>query len=131
MTFYFEIDQNNASFCTVHNVLTVSGIAGVKYPLFDEYLVHDTRYIFLSTIFILVCVWLYTGCVFITFLTITAIFFSLINAYFVYTFVFGLNFFPFMNILAVIVSLGKFLFCFAFFTAQNYNSKSIHNCASK
>lgn len=77
--------------------------------LFDEYLVNDIRYLLLGSVFIVLCVWIYTGCVLITILTITAILFSLINAYFVYTIVLGLQFFPFMNILAVIVSLGKSL----------------------
>lgn len=92
----------------INFIVFLCRFSGVKYSLFDEYLVHDIRYLFLSTIFIVLCAWIYTGCGFVTVLTITAIFFSLMNAYFIYTFILRLQFFPFMNILAVIVSLGKY-----------------------
>ncbi|XP_065203153.1 protein dispatched isoform X2 [Planococcus citri] len=113
---YLPIPKSSASLQLFHDVEDLSFTSqyfkitamdlGLKYSLFNEYLLHDIRYILLSSIFIVFCMWIYTGCAFVTILTITAIFFSLVNAYFIYTFVFGLHFFPFMNILAIIVSLG-------------------------
>jgi hypothetical protein len=57
--------------------------------------------------FVLVCMWLYTGSLFVTIMTIIAITFSLGISYFMYTLVFELHFFPFMNLLASIVAVGK------------------------
>jgi hypothetical protein len=57
--------------------------------------------------FVLVCMWLYTGSLFVTIMTVIAIVFSLGISYFMYTLVFELNFFPFMNLLAAVVAIGK------------------------
>ena len=57
--------------------------------------------------FILVCMWLYIGSLFVTIMTVVAIIFSLGISYFMYTLVFELNFFPFMNLLATVVAIGK------------------------
>jgi hypothetical protein len=60
-------------------------------------------------IFVLVCMWMYTGSLFVTIMTVFAITFSLGISYFMYTLVFELRFFPFMNLLASIVAVGKSL----------------------
>ncbi|XP_054271715.1 protein dispatched isoform X2 [Macrosteles quadrilineatus] len=79
---------------------------GLKNTLFDEYLMRDMWLIAMGAVFVLGCMWVYTGSFFITVMTIIAIAFSLGVAYFIYTLIFELHFFPFMNLLASIVAVG-------------------------
>lgn len=81
---------------------------GIKNALFDEYLLRDAWLMTFGGLFVLFCMWLYTGSLFLTFMTIIAIIFSLGIAYFLYTLVFELNFFPFMNLLATVVAVGEY-----------------------
>lgn len=80
---------------------------GIKSFLFDEYLIHDMWLMLLGTVFILFCMWLYTRSLFLTIATIIGIIFSLGISYFFYVLIFKLKFFPFMNLLAIIVAIGK------------------------
>lgn len=79
----------------------------MKNALFDEYLIGDGWLIALGGLFIIVSMWLYTSSILITLMTVVAIIFSLGIAYFIYTVIFNLEFFPFMNLLAVVVVVGK------------------------
>lgn len=88
---------------------------GVKNALFDEYLLRDAWLMTFGGIFVLFCMWLYTGSLFLTFMTIIAIIFSLGISYFLYMLVFELNFFPFMNLLATVVAVGKNVVTFKHF----------------
>lgn len=80
---------------------------GLKNTVFDECLLRDTWLMSLGSLFVLICMWLYTGSLFITLMTVIAIGFSLGISYFIYTLIFELHFFPFMNLLASIVAIGK------------------------
>ncbi|GAB0087327.1 Protein dispatched [Sergentomyia squamirostris] len=79
---------------------------GLKNALFDECLLSDGWLIGLGGMFIVLCMWLYTASLFVTTMTIAAIVFSLGVSYFIYTLIFELSFFPFMNLLAVVVIVG-------------------------
>ncbi|VVC45685.1 Protein patched/dispatched,Sterol-sensing domain [Cinara cedri] len=79
---------------------------GIKETLFDLEIVRDIYLIFLSTFFIMLCVLFYTWSLIITFVTLLNIIFSLSVSYFMYTFIFQIHFFPFMNVLAIIVLIG-------------------------
>uniref|UniRef100_A0A0A9XAS5 Protein dispatched 1 n=2 Tax=Lygus hesperus TaxID=30085 RepID=A0A0A9XAS5_LYGHE len=79
---------------------------GLKYTLFDEYLIKDTQLMFYGAICVLLTMWMYTGSFFITFMTVLAIGYSLGVSYFIYRLVFGFKFFPFMNMLASVVAIG-------------------------
>lgn len=68
----------------------------------------DMWLIAMGAVFVLGCMWVYTGSFFITIMTIIAIAFSLGVAYFIYTLIFELHFFPFMNLLASIVAVGGY-----------------------
>lgn len=59
-----------------------------------------------GVIFILASIWLYTESLCITIIVIYSIIASLSIAYYIYHEIFLLSFFPFMNILAVVVSIG-------------------------
>lgn len=103
----------NKHFCSLfsfpqNNVVEIVAMdMGIKNALFDDCLINDGWLIGLGGIFILMCMWLYTNSFFITIMTVVANIFSLGIAYFVYTFLFELTFFPFMNLLAVIVLIGR------------------------
>lgn len=79
---------------------------GIKNALFDESLLTDSWLLGLGGIFVLVLMWLYTGSLFITVNTFIAIVFSLGLSYFIYECVYNLKFFPFMNLLVLIVIVG-------------------------
>jgi protein dispatched 1 len=80
---------------------------GLKNALFDEYLLLDGWLVGLGGIFITLCMWMYTTSLFVTLMAIVAVVFSLGITYFIYTLVFELSFFPFMNLLAVVVVVGE------------------------
>lgn len=79
---------------------------GLKNALFDECLLSDGWLIGLGGIFVITCMWIYTTSLFVTTMTVIAVILSLGIAYFIYTLVYELTFFPFMNLLAVIVVVG-------------------------
>lgn len=79
---------------------------GLKNILFDDCLRIDGWLMGLGFLFVLACIWLYTKSFILALMTMCAIVFSLGLAYFIYSMVFKLSFFPFMNLLAVVVIVG-------------------------
>lgn len=89
---------------------------GLKHALFDEYLLHDTVYVALAGAAVLATMWAYTQSFLVTAVTCLAVVFSLGTAYFLYTTVFRITFFPFMNILTLTIAIGigaddAFIYC--------------------
>jgi len=76
---------------------------GVKQDLFDQYVVSDLMWFCLALASVTIAVCLYTRSVFITLSAFTFIFFAVVVAYFMYGVVLRITFFPFMNLLAVVV----------------------------
>ncbi|XP_078130795.1 protein dispatched homolog 1 [Sander vitreus] len=88
-------------------ITTVSGIEfGIKHDLFQDYLLTDTVYPAIAIVIVLLVMCVYTRSVFITLMTIIAIISSLIVSYFLYRMVFNFEFFPFMNLTALIILVG-------------------------
>ncbi|XP_032398819.1 protein dispatched homolog 1 [Etheostoma spectabile] len=88
-------------------ITTVSGIEfGIKHNLFQDYLLTDTVYPAIAIVIVLLVMCVYTRSVFITLMTIIAIISSLIVSYFLYRMVFNFEFFPFMNLTALIILVG-------------------------
>ena len=56
---------------------------------------------------IVLLIWVYTGSLLVTLATLCAVGLSLCTAYFVYSVVLELSFFPFMNLLAAIIAIGE------------------------
>jgi predicted RND superfamily exporter protein len=79
---------------------------GLKETLFNEYLFEDSIYLGIALLLISLAILFYTQSVFITLSTLLAITYSLAWAYFIYTFILGIKFFPFMNILAAVIAIG-------------------------
>lgn len=87
---------------------------GLENELFNELLLTDAWLVALGGVFVMTCMWLYTTSVFVTLMTCIAVIFSIGLAYFIYTLVFEMTFFPYMNLLAVVVIIGKFLTIFSY-----------------
>lgn len=79
---------------------------GLETELFNELLLSDAWLVALGGLFVMVCMCLYTGSIFITLMTCTAVIFTLALAYSTYTLIFRMSFFPYMNLLAVVVIIG-------------------------
>ncbi|EFX72150.1 hypothetical protein DAPPUDRAFT_10357, partial [Daphnia pulex] len=79
---------------------------GLKEALFNEYVIRDVLYLSVGAVLVCTCMWWYTASLFLTLMAIVSVVLSLAVAYFVYTFVFELDFFPFMNLLAAVIVVG-------------------------
>ncbi len=79
---------------------------GVKDALFDLYLLSDARLLVVALGLIVLCVLAFTQSFFLTLLTGLTVVFSLGSAAFLYHFVLRVDFFPFMNVLAVVIAVG-------------------------
>lgn len=86
--------------------VTVAMDFGLKETLFNEYMVRDVLFLSVGGVLVCTLMWWYTTSVFLTFMAILSVVLSLAVAYFVYTFVFELDFFPFMNLLAAVIVVG-------------------------
>ncbi|CAH2253962.1 dispatched homolog 1 [Pelobates cultripes] len=88
-------------------VTTITGIEfGIKHSLFQDYLLMDTVYPAIAIVIVLLVMCIYTRSMFITLMTMFAIISSLIVSYFLYRVVFNFEFFPFMNLTALIILVG-------------------------
>ncbi len=80
---------------------------GLKETLFNQYLLEDALYLLLALLLIAITILLYSQSIFLTVSTLLGIVYALAFAYFTYTFIFGIRFFPFMNVLAAVIAIGK------------------------
>ncbi|XP_071941832.1 protein dispatched homolog 1-like [Antedon mediterranea] len=88
----------------------------IKYDVFSEYLFFDTIYLGIAAIFVIILICFYTRSPLIALAAFFNMIFSLTLAYFFYTIVFNLNFFPFLNVSTalLLVAIGAddtFIFC--------------------
>lgn len=89
---------------------------GIKQELFDYYLKKDYLWFGIALVAIFLTIWFYTTSLLLTVMTVTSIFLSLEISYFLYTMVFKIQFFPFMNLLTVVILVGigaddVFIYC--------------------
>ena len=99
---------------------------GLKETLFNQYLLSDASFLGLAGILICVCILVFTQSFFLTLATVCAVVFALGLAYAVYSFVFLIDFFPFMNVLAVIIAVGKKLQTYSSFA--NSILQAVYSC---
>lgn len=102
LPFYYEIED----FTPTGDISIVAMDMGLKNALFDELLIHDSWLIGLGSFSIFLCILVYTNSIIITMSTVFADFSAISIAYFVYQFVFQLPYFPFMNLLAIVIIVG-------------------------
>ncbi|XP_019696069.1 protein dispatched isoform X2 [Harpegnathos saltator] len=128
LDFYKEIDTKNNDL--TYGKIRVQGMQlGLKSTLFDRLLVSDSSLLLAGFVFVTLCIWAYTGCIILTITTIFAVVFSLSISYAVYTLVLRIQFFPFMNLLAIVVAIGigaddAFIYC------KIWESKKRQKCSS-
>lgn len=98
------------------NIRVVAMDLGLKHTLFDKYLLHDTIYLMIAFFLILLSLYVYTTSIIITIVTVITIVTSLATSYFFYISVFKMPFFPFMNLLTIVIAIGigsdnTFIYC--------------------
>ena len=101
---------------TFNGVQIVGAKFEVKFTLFEKYLKSDSIWLACAGCAIFMAMWLFSASVFITVMTFLAVFWALTVAYFLYMFVFEIKFFPYMNMVTVIVMIGigaddVFIYC--------------------
>uniref|UniRef100_A0A914WWK2 Bursicon n=1 Tax=Plectus sambesii TaxID=2011161 RepID=A0A914WWK2_9BILA len=79
---------------------------GLKEHVFSHYLHQDTHFGFLAAFLVVICVLCYTGSTLFTAAVIVNVYLSVGVAYFFYRIVFRLHFFPFINLLALVLLVG-------------------------
>lgn len=103
LDFYKAIDNDDL----IYGNFRVQGMQlGLKSTLFDRVLLSDSSLVLAGFIFVTFCIWAYTGSIILTIATIFAVLFSLGISYAMYTLVLNIQFFPFMNLLAIVVAVG-------------------------
>ncbi|XP_054006493.1 protein dispatched isoform X1 [Hylaeus anthracinus] len=113
LNFYKELNNDGLSY----GKFCIKGMQlGLKSTLFDRLLVSDSVLLLIGFAFVTVCIWAYTGSLLLTVTTIIAVIFSLGISYALYTLVLHIHFFPFMNLLAIVVAVGigaddVFIYC--------------------
>ncbi|XP_046373022.1 protein dispatched homolog 1-like isoform X1 [Haliotis rufescens] len=101
---------------TFDGVEIVGAKFDLKYKLFQEMLKSDTIWLASAGCVIFLAMWLYSASIFITVMTFLAMFWALTVAYFLYMHVFEIKFFPYMNMVTVVVMIGigaddVFIYC--------------------
>lgn len=85
------------------NVRIAAANFGVRHRVFDELIVGDLRYLLVAGAVLVALVYAYVRSLFLTALGLLPCLFALICAYFLYAVVLGIQFFPFLNLLALLV----------------------------
>ncbi|XP_022123672.2 protein dispatched [Pieris rapae] len=101
---YYELLQSSNLSCD--GLIIPAMDFGLRNALFDLWLIQDAWLIALGGFFVLIGVWIYTKSLLLTVLLFIAIGYSLGVAYFLYVYIFSLDFFPFMNLLVIVVVIG-------------------------
>lgn len=84
-------------------------IPGLKYALFEKLLLSNSYLLGVGGGAVVVLMWGYTGSLFITLVTVSTVVGAISLAYIMYTFIFEINFFPYVNILTTIIAIGELL----------------------
>lgn len=91
-----------------YNTTTITGMdLGIKQMLFKYYLSRDSVYPILTVLALLLTMALYLRSFLLSAMSLVAVTLSLLTSYFFYKVVFGLFFFPLLNLMAVLVLLGS------------------------
>ena len=107
LQFFHSLPLDSSSAALTDNHAQVVAVEfGLKEALFNELMLRDVLYLAVGAAAVCLMMWWYTSSVFLTLTSLVAVVFSLGIAYFTYTIVFELDFFPFMNMLAAVIVVG-------------------------
>ena len=81
-------------------------MSGLKYEIFNERMLVELYLAAIAMLFVMVVLWLYTGSFLLTSLVGLIVVSSLVIAYFIYSVVIGITFFPFLNIVTAVFLVG-------------------------
>ncbi|GIX95119.1 protein dispatched homolog 1 [Caerostris darwini] len=103
LDYYKDLDSMDL----YNDEVEVSGMEmGLKYKLFVDCLLHDTVYVAMAGVLIFLFLWMYSSSFFVTLMTICGVVFSVGMAYFMYTIIYQITFFPFINLLTIVIIIG-------------------------
>ncbi|KAJ8307594.1 hypothetical protein KUTeg_014859 [Tegillarca granosa] len=112
-----ELFESMESWVSSLDIVKIVGVHfGIKYTLFNHYLLSDTIWLVAAGCVIFLVIWLYSASLFITIMTFLMMFWSLEVAYFLYILVFEIHFFPYINLVTVIIVIAigaddVFIYC--------------------
>lgn len=107
LPFYYNINSSSTS----NGIVAVVAMdMGAKNALFDDLLYADSWLIGLGAVFVLLLILIYTKSFIVTMTAVLANVLVIGVAYFIYRCVFRLEYFPFMNFLAIVVIIGNKVF---------------------
>ncbi|CDW57446.1 tripartite motif protein containing protein 67 [Trichuris trichiura] len=103
---------------------------GIKLQTFNYMLQRDTVFALLGISLVALIIWVYSGSLFYAVTVLMSMFFSVAVAYFVYNLVFRMEFFPFMNLLVVVLLVGigaddSFVLKYVFDTSKRSGAKTM------
>lgn len=103
LPYYYQIQE----IIDANDVVKIVAIdMGLKSTLFDKLLISESWLIGLGAMCIMYCILIYTNSILITLSTVVANTLSIGVAYFIYKVVLQIPYFPFMNLLAIIIIVG-------------------------
>ncbi|XP_059161062.1 protein dispatched homolog 1-like isoform X2 [Physella acuta] len=111
--------------------ITVVGAEfGLKYFLFEKYLISDSVWLGVVCGAIFLAMWVYTTSLFITVMAFLSMFWAVEVAYFLYSFVFKIKFFPYMNMVTFMVMVGigaddLFIYCKVWHLAKSEKNNGV------
>ena len=103
---FYEAVFQNKHMSDGETTVVALGFGSLKFSLFSDFLLSDTLYIGLGAGLVVVIIWVYTGSLFITLMTVISMLMSLVIAYFAFVVMFNLPFFPFVNVASAVLIIG-------------------------
>ncbi|XP_041460161.1 protein dispatched homolog 1-like [Lytechinus variegatus] len=89
------------------NLLEIIAIgAGIKFNVFDKFVFSDSVFIAIGCVCVILIIWVYVGSLFVTVMTMISIILSMVVAFFLYHVIYRIPFFPFINVITVILIIG-------------------------
>lgn len=92
------------------NIRIVAADLGLKYTLFNRLVISDLILPMAAGLIILISLLIFTRSSLLTIMTLMTNITSLISAYFIYTYLLNITFFPFLNLLSLIILVGNYNF---------------------
>ncbi|XP_031553348.1 protein dispatched homolog 1-like [Actinia tenebrosa] len=77
-----------------------------KFDLFNNLLIENTKYPAIAMVFVLIIMCSFLNSIILSICTLFCIIFALVFSYFLYNIVFGVSFFPFLNVITLVFLVG-------------------------
>jgi len=91
----------------LNNIQVVAfDLNNLKFELFQSAIIVQSLWIIGAIICVILFIWLFSGSIFVSLMTLMCIIFALVISYFVYGRIFDMDFFPFLNMVTLIFIVG-------------------------